>query len=201
MHRLAYLATHPVYALRRIAYKVYEARHPDEPWISQGAIRFCERKLRRGMEAVETGSGRSTGWFGRRVGHLLSVEHSEEWYEKVKPALVDVPNVDYRLVPLDHPPEEPTRPVYDPLPRYVAVFNELDDGSIDLVIIDGHYRQACILAAIPKLKVGGLLLLDNSNRLSDTEWGIPASWPLVHRSANVMTVTSIWQKPSPPKGN
>ena len=51
------------------------------------------------------------------------------------------------------------------------------------------------MPAIPKLKVGGLLLLDNSNWLSDGEWGIPASWRLLHRSSNVMTVTSIWEKP------
>ena len=81
-------------------------------------------------------------------------------------------------MPLDHPPAEPTRPVYEPLPRYVAVFNEFEDGSLDFVVVDGHYRQACILAALPKLKVGGLLMLDNSNWLSDREWGIPVSWPL-----------------------
>jgi hypothetical protein len=80
------------------------------------------------------------------------------------------------------------------LPRYVVVFEELQDGSLDFVVVDGHYRQACIRAAIPKLKMGGLLLLDNSNWLSDAEWGIPAPWSLVHRSSNVMTVTSIWQK-------
>ncbi len=147
------------------------------------------------MRAVETGSGRSTAWFAKRVGHLLSVEQDAAWYAIVQARLRGLTNVDYRLVPLDHPADEGTRPVYEPLPRYVAVFNEFDDASLDFVVVDGHYRQACIRAAIPKLKIGGLLLLDNSNWLSDGEWGIPASWRLLHRSSNVMTVTSIWEKP------
>ena len=51
-HRLAYLAAHPIYTLRRIAYRAYEALHPNEPWIAQGAVRFCDRRLNREMRAV-----------------------------------------------------------------------------------------------------------------------------------------------------
>jgi SAM-dependent methyltransferase len=196
--RILHFATHPVYALRRVSYRIYESFHPDEPWIAQGAVRFCEQRLRSSMRAVETGSGRSTAWFARRVGHLLSVEHDERWFETVKEKLRGLSNVDYRLIPLDHPPDEPTRPSYDPLPRYVAALSELGDATLDLAVIDGHYRQACLLAVFPKLKPGGLLLLDNSDWLSQDEWGVPHAWPLVHRSSNVMTTTSIWEKPKSP---
>ena len=194
MHSLAYLASHPVYALRRLAYRAYELTHRGEPWLAQGAIKFCDRRLDRRMVAVETGSGRSSAWFAKRVGRLTSVEHDAGWYERVGVALRQLPNVDYRLIALDHPAEEPTRPVYDRVPRYVAVFDEFADGGLDFVIVDGHYRQACVRAAVPKLKVGGLLLIDNSNWLSDAEWGVPPSWRLVHRSSNVMTTTSLWEK-------
>jgi hypothetical protein len=191
---LARMATRPVYLLRRIAYRVYEWRHPGEPWISQRAVAFCDRALRPTMRGVETGSGRSSAWFAARLGHLTSVEHDEAWYGLVREKLQTFSNVDYRFVPLDHPSEAPTRPIYDPLPRYVAVIAEFEDESLDLVIVDGHYRQACIRAAIPKLKPGGWLLVDNTNWLADAEWGVPSTWPLVHRSSNVMTETSIWQK-------
>jgi hypothetical protein len=86
-NRLLHLATHPLYFLRRVAYRVYEVLHPDEPWISQGAIRFCEQRLRPDMRAVETGSGRSTAWFAQRVGELTSVEHHKGWHDKVQAKL------------------------------------------------------------------------------------------------------------------
>jgi hypothetical protein len=105
-------------------------------------------------------------------------------------------NVDYRLLPLAHSQETPTHPVYDPLPRYVAAVAGLEDASLDFAVLDGHYRQACLRAALSKLKPGGMLLLDNSNWLSQSEWGVPSSWPLLHRSENVVTQTSIWQKPT-----
>jgi hypothetical protein len=78
-------ASKRLYTLRRIAYRAYELRHPEEPWIAQGGdSRFCERWLKGDMKAVETGSGRSTAWFAGRVGHLTSVEHHQGWYDKVR---------------------------------------------------------------------------------------------------------------------
>jgi hypothetical protein len=109
-------------------------------------------------------------------------------------------NVDYRFIPLDHAIDEATRPVYEVIPKYVAVFSEFEDDSLDFVVIDGHYRQACLLAALKKLKPGGLLLVDNSNWMSQREWGVPGSWPLAHRSENVMSETSIWEKPVEARG-
>ena len=193
--RLVYLLRHPRYTARRVAYKLYEWRHPDEPWIAQGAVRFCEQNLDRSMSAIEMGSGRSTSWFAARVGRLTSVEHDARWYETVRSRIASSPNVSYRLVPLDHSLEEPTRPHYDPLPRYVAVFGEFPDSSLDFVVIDGHYRQACVLAGAPKLRSGGLLLVDNTDRLPLSEWCVPSSWPVVHQSENVMGQTTIWKKP------
>jgi hypothetical protein len=97
---------------------------------------------------------------------------------------------------LDHPREEPTRPHYEQVPRYVSVIDEFPDESLDFVLVDGHYRQACVLAALSKLRPGGLLAVDNTDWLPDDLWGVPAAWPLVHRSANVVTVTTVWRKPT-----
>jgi hypothetical protein len=38
------------------------------------------------------------------------------------------------------------------------------DASLDLVIVDGRARVACGLAAMAKVKPGGMLLLDDSDR-------------------------------------
>lgn len=191
--------TKPVYLVRRLKYKMYELRHPDEPWIAQGAVRFLEQNLTANQVGWEWGSGRSTAWFAKHLGHLTSVEHDEAWYLKVKSRLAGagVRNVTYRLIPLDHPVDEPTPAVYQELPQYVAAAHDLMDGELDFALIDGHYRMACVLAITPKIKPGGLLTIDNSNWLrSLSDWSVPPHWPVVHQSSNVMTQTTIWQRPA-----
>jgi hypothetical protein len=183
----------PVYAARRVLYKAYELRHPDEPWIAQGAIGFLESLLPEGGRGLEWGSGRSTRWFGARLAHLTSIEFDAGWYETVREQTAGMASVDLRLIELEHDPDEGTVAVYDSVPRYVSVAHEFDDKSLDLVLVDGHYRQACVLAAIPKLKPGGLLAIDNTDWLSLAEWHVPAGWPLIHQSSNVMGQTSIWR--------
>jgi hypothetical protein len=49
--------------------------------------------------------------------------------------------------------------------------------------------------ALAKLKPGGLLLVDDTNWLPLSEWGVPTTWQLVHQSTKINTVTSIWRKP------
>ena len=187
----------PVRAVRLAAYKVYTLRHPDEPWLAQGAVRFCDEHLNRAGAGLEWGSGRSTAWFGRRLGSLLSIEYDEGWQAEVARRLKaqGLDRVECRYVPLDHGRDEPTPARYEVTPRYVRVAEEFADGTLDFVVVDGHYRQACIAAALPKLRGGGLLLVDNTDRMPPAEWGVPADWPVAHRSRNVMTETTIWRKP------
>lgn len=192
--RLRTAAANPAYALRRLKLLAYELRHPDEPWIAAGAVRFCERHLSGSVQALEWGSGRSTLWFASRVGNLTSIEHDRGWFEKMAPTVRQRPNVDYRLIELDHPLSAPTLRTYDPPPRYVRAAADFADESLGLVVVDGHYRQACVRAALPKLAQGGLLLIDNWNRMDRDEWGVPPSYRLEHLSDNAMTQTAIWSK-------
>lgn len=194
---IRYWARHPFRFLRRIWYFVYERTHGTEPFLAPGAIRFLDSALPRDGVGLEWGSGRSTQWFAKRLRRVVAVEHDPVWYEQLQQQFkqLGIDNVDYRLVPLDHSPEEPTRPVYDPVPRYVALADEFPDASFDFIEIDGHYRQACVIPALAKLKPGGLLLVDDTNWLPLAEWGVPATWPIVHQSVKINTVTSIWRRP------
>lgn len=185
----------PRYVLGRLQLAIHERRHPGEPWLSGPAVRFLDEHLSRDGTGIEFGSGRSTQWFAQRLHRLVSVEHDRAWYDRVRPDLDAIPGVDLRHVPLDHPETQPTVPVYDPVPGYVLVADEFDDGTLDFALVDGHYRQACVLAVLTKLRAGGLLVIDNSDWLPMVEWGVPADWPLVHQSRNVKSQTSIWRKP------
>src|SRR5689334_11143666 len=149
MLNLSYWLKHPHLIGARVKYWWWERNNQDKPWLCPGAVEYCEKHLRPDMVGLEFGSGRSTAWFASKLRKLISIEHSEPWFGKVQQALRQkhCDNVDYRLIPLDHPEPEPERPAYDPLPAYVAVLNSFADESLDLVIVDGHYRSTCIRAA------------------------------------------------------
>jgi len=186
----------PVYLVGRLQVAWWEKLHPDLPWMSPGAVRFLEGFLKKSDVGIEFGSGRSTLWFARHSHHLTSVEHDTKWATIVKGMIQEagVDNIEYHPIPLDHPEEEPHRKFYDPLPKYVDLINQYPDGHFDFVIVDGHYRVACIAAAVAKLKVGGILILDNSDWLPLKEWGIPDNFRILHRSRNVKSETTIFLK-------
>jgi hypothetical protein len=164
-----------------------ELMHPNEPWISPGAARFCATYLTSDQIGLEWGSGRSTRWYAKRLGMLLSIESNPYWHAKVNRMIRRLPNVGC------HPLDQPTKPDYDPLPKYVAIANKFADNSLDL---DGHYRQPCIKQALPQLKPGGLLLVDDFGFVpSLPDWGVPSSWPVVHKSSSSCHDTIIWRKP------
>jgi hypothetical protein len=47
---------------------------------------------------------------------------------------------------------------------YVKAIAECADDSLDLVLVDGRCRAACVLEAAAKVRPGGLLVLDDSDR-------------------------------------
>ena len=79
---------------------LYEKRYPDRPWLTPKATDIIENFLKPSHVVVEWGSGRSTLWLARRVGHITSIEGNLAWYAKVKNELEmeGLNNVDYRLI-------------------------------------------------------------------------------------------------------
>jgi len=121
---------------------------------------------------VEWGSGRSTRWFARRVRHLTSVEHDGGWHAIVSGGLAEdgLTNVDYRLVACE--PERVETPEWIATmfaSAYVRVADTFAPRSLDFALVDGMYRSACALAILPKLRSGGLLIVDNVN------WFLPSA--------------------------
>lgn len=188
----------PRMAIARLRYWLWELANPDKPWMCPGTIRFCQNHLNKSMVAIEFGSGRSTLWFSTQVGRLLSVEHNPEWFQAVRKKLADasVRNVDYRLVPLNHPESAAERPEYSPVPDYVAVADSLVDGSIDFAVVDGHYRTNCVSHLIPKIAPRGFLLVDDINLWPTKEaLPVPATWSIVDDSTNTIKRCIVWQAP------
>jgi predicted O-methyltransferase YrrM len=188
--------THPWALLLRLRYYVWEKMHPDYPWMCPGTVEFCAARLTKSMRVLEFGSGRSTTWFAQRVEHLTSVENRADWHGVISERLrtLQATNVDYRLIPLEHPEAEAEHAECEPMVAYVRVADEFADGSLDLVIVDGHYRNHCIRRVASKIKAGGYLLVDDVNFWEAVEQiPVPATWKIVDDSTNGLKRCIIWQ--------
>jgi predicted O-methyltransferase YrrM len=154
----------------------YERSHTEDPWLTPDAIRLLGPLLRASDRGVEFGSGRSTIWFAQRVAALTSVEHDEQWHDEVAGRLKarGLSNVDYLLAPLDQPVDNGERS------RYARVALEFADASIDFALVDGAYRDYSAKYILPKIKPGGMLIIDNVN------WYLPSQ----SHAPNSRTVTT-----------
>jgi SAM-dependent methyltransferase len=169
---------------------------PERPWIVPAAIGWLRRRIRKDWSILELGSGRSTAWFARRAGQVLSFEDNDFWrrHTSGRLARAELHNVDLRLMDVDEFPKE------------VAA---LPDARFDLVVVDfleapTVSRIDCLPAAMEKVRPGGHLLLDDSDRPGYAEafdllsgWrsrrfvGMKDGWPEVCE-------TTVFTRPSTP---
>ena len=150
--------------------------------VAPGAKKWLEEWLRQEHVGVEFGSGMSTPWLGNRVKRLISVEHNPGWLNKVKDALEehDVNNVDL---------------VYQPnLKVYPNIIGRMKNRSLDFVFVDGRERVKCIRGVIPKIKQGGIIILDDAERKRYSEaYFILKDWKLDYFESGRRD-TAIWTK-------
>lgn len=137
-------------------WRARRGKTPERPWIVPAAIGFLRRRIRSNWSVLELGAGRSTVWFARRAGRVLSFEDNGFWAEQTRERLraEGLDNVDIRVGPVEE------------LPERVAA---LPDSAFELVVVD--FLEAPIVTrvdvlkpAMKKVKAGGLLLLDDSDR-------------------------------------
>jgi hypothetical protein len=122
------------------------------PWWPYSAITWLGSVLT-GDEAVfEYGSGQSTRWYASRVKAVVSVEHSEEWASWVR---ADLP-ANCSLLVRERTDDVASSP-------YVGAVAEAPAG-VDIAVVDGRDRVACLLRAKDHIRPDGLLVLDDSHR-------------------------------------
>ena len=144
----------PRYIVNRLYGRFWELNNTGYPWLNRHACRFLDNWLDGRGVGLEWGSGRSTNYFSKVLQKITSVEHDPVWYELVRKQL-KASNSGCELLLKD--PNDTSDYVDD-------VCNRFEDGSLDFVMIDGVLRDQCALAILPKLKTGGLLIIDDSHR-------------------------------------
>lgn len=205
---LAYIFYRVFRPILKLYYKQFKIRHQNTPWTTPASIIIFKELLTRDMIGFEYGSGKSTLFFAGKLKRLVSVEHNKEWFKLVNNEINErgITNVDYHYIPQNHQnmvkgTNFHTRFAlkdFEIIPQYFNYFEFIKsypDGHFDFIIVDGRARVECTLNALDKLKSGGMLVLDNSER--------PRYKP-VHRAlkkwkqvytTNGLTDTTIWFKP------
>lgn len=147
------------YIIDKLKLKLWERNNPDSPWLTQGSVSFLDQYLSKDDVLLETGSGRSTMWFAKRVAKVVSIEHHEGWYDKVKLDLKsnNISNVDYYLEGRDFKDSPYDSP-------YVKRMHSFSDRSFDAILIDGKHRGHIAILGLDKIKEGGIIIIDNIER-------------------------------------
>jgi hypothetical protein len=142
------------------------------PWVTFEAARILERRLPRSARVFEYGSGGSTLFFARRGDRVVSVEHDRTWFEEVRSAVAGLPGVEVVLAEA-RPPRNHAETAFASATKafagqtfidYVTVVDRFPDHSFDLLVVDGRARPSAFFRGEPKVRVGGLVLLDDSER-------------------------------------
>jgi predicted O-methyltransferase YrrM len=137
-------------------WRARRGKTPERPWIVPAAIGFLRRRIRSDWSVLELGAGRSTVWFARRAGRVISLEDNGFWVGQTRSRLreLELGNVELRQLPVE---------------EFAAAVDALSDASFDLVVVDfleapSVTRIDVLKPAMKKVEPGGLLLLDDSDR-------------------------------------
>jgi|LakMenEpi03Aug12_release.lakeMendotaPanAssembly.Ray.scaffolds.fasta_scaffold323970_3 hypothetical protein len=91
-------------------------------------------------KVLEYGSGSSTIQIGKKCKFIVSVEHQENWYNKINIELPSNAEILFRLPSLPYI-EGGHDGTYDEFKSYVEA--PLGKGTFDVILIDGRARVSC----------------------------------------------------------
>lgn len=117
------------------------------PWMNYCVIDFLRDRLTAESRVFEFGGGQSTLFFSSLALSVTTVERDPVYHEVLNNQIPS--NV--RLL---HRPEEED---------YVSSLTTCKD-QFDLILVDGHYRERCLLLAAEKLTERGIIVLDDCDR-------------------------------------
>lgn len=197
--------------LIKLRYNSFRKKHNPTPWLSPGATLFFDEWLTKDKIGAEFGSGISTVFFAKRSKEIVSIEHFEPWYNKVVDLFKKegLTNVDYRFiqeVKVDkkknlpeilekYLSESPSFKVKWEFENYFKSLEDFENNHFDFILVDGRARPECVFFGVDKLKSGGLMILDNSERPRySVVFDALSNWESYTTSTG-LTDTTFWVKP------
>lgn len=145
------------------------------PWISFPVVDFLKANVKPNSRVYEYGGGGSSLFFIDLGAVLYTVEHNKEWFEILASKLKNekrwtgnlvLPETDVNYREDFSNPDLYFSSEQDfkgmNFKKYAQSILAYDD--FDFVLVDGRARPSCMKHGIEKLKKGGYLILDNSDR-------------------------------------
>lgn len=141
--------------LSKLFHKYYFFVYKKRPWINKKAFERLKEILNYESIIAEFGSGKSTLFFASICRRVYSIETSMEWYNMLKNKLGARSNVYLAIyAETDHNDGR----------SYSMFLEGLCNEDLDLLFIDGKYRNYCIENQWKRIKVGGYLVIDDYHR-------------------------------------
>jgi hypothetical protein len=149
------------------------------PWIVFAAREHVRSRLGPGKRVFEYGSGGSTFWFADHGCSVISVEHDAMWHKEIVGRLSasEQERVECLLIPPergsisgssvsneDECSSADSRFEGYCFKQYVSAVDSYPDESFDVIMVDGRARGSCLVRGFPKVREGGLIVLDDSDR-------------------------------------
>ncbi len=145
------------------------------PWLTHYAYERLKTLVQPGMKVLEFGIGGSTLFFRGLGAEVFSIEHDKKWFQIVDSRLNSDEKVKLNLIE----PENLNSEIELKYSSNHGLFSEgltwkaysfgaekFEDNFFDIILIDGRARPECLRNSISKLKKGGILIFDNSDRES-----------------------------------
>lgn len=140
------------------------------PWYTYPAIEYLSQFNYGDKKVFEYGCGYSSQFWARRAQKVTSIEDNKEYFGRWQLEFNES-NLEIRWRDEDE--------IYEK-----AIFEE--DDLFDVIVIDGKRRTECAAAAVKKLAPGGMIILDDSDRINTSREYVDAVACL--KAANLLQV-------------
>ena len=140
------------------------------PWYTYPAIEYLSQFDYSKKKIFEFGCGYSSAFWAKRAEKVISIEDKTDYFERWRKEF-DFENLDIRW-------RDEGEGYYN------AIFE--DEEKYDVIIIDGKRRADCAKNAVKKLNSGGLIILDDSDRINTSKEYVDAANAL--KKANLLQV-------------
>lgn len=191
----------------------------EQPWITFFVIDLFKKVINSDTKVFEYGGGGSTLFFVNRAKEVVTVEHDPDWFRVLQKIVADkkITNWSGNFISPDKKLQQsklsPSAPKdyfssdvsfsNNTFKTYASFIDSYTDNYFDIVLVDGRARPSCAWHSVPKLKKGGLLIIDNSDRdyyffaIADT---LKKEFELVYNNRGLspyvdfFTQTGVWRK-------
>lgn len=144
------------------------------PWYTHPALDDIQSWDLKNKKVFEYGVGQSTIWWASKCKWVYGVDSNEEWVKAMHDAVIS--NSVIAHIPV----------------KDIYISSLRISRGIDIVVVDGDYRDECVRHAVQTLKKGSKVIIDN--------WIQPSVWVATEETQSIISKLdhTIYKQPGHP---